>query len=209
MHNKLQTLITNFNSMVFISTLILIPNHGLYAKRDKDWGVVHSEYFEPVEIDEKNELHFIVYNLNKTYLTESSAKLELISNSRIISIYKNKEFSVSDIENGKWQASVNVIAHFIGGARIFVEIERRINNVSLTERSKTFLTVQVIRKRIPPWMYTDIYTIYEYVLYSIIRILLGMIIEWHQVKEILKNPIGIGISFFTSYIFMPLVRMDN
>lgn len=155
---------------------------------------------------EQTDVNVTLFNLNKDELIETQAKIRLVSDSSILNVAKT--IPTSEINGGGWHGSFRIEAVFIGGAKVYAEIARQNNDVCYLERSKKFLRVQVIRKA-PLWMYkVEYYEIYETTLYLLTRLALGMVIDWHVIRDIFTHkPIGIGTSTFFTAIFMPLVRI--
>lgn len=187
-----------------VVVLLLMLIQCLHVKGAKHWRVQFARALPNIEIGEQKIVDFKLQDLNEIELQDSSAIIRVLSDdSNVINAYK--EIPISEINDGKWNGSVHVEAIFIGGAQIFVEIGRQVKSECLVERSNSFLPIQVIRKRVPTWMYNEMYNVFEQVLYVIIGILFGMATDWHKVGAHLRKPVGVGISFFCSYIFMPLV----
>lgn len=190
-------------SIVIGCIVILISSQSAFAKRPKRWGVKFERFLPPLELGEQKIVNFTIQNLNKTELTESLATIRAVSDSDVLRAYK--AVPLSEIESNQWHGSVQVEAVFIGAAHLYVEIVRPDENDVAIERSTGFLPIQIMRKRVPEWMYNEIYNICESALYFIIRMIFGMVIDWCEITAILRNPVGIGISFFCSHIFLPLV----
>lgn len=188
---------------LWLLLLVIISNCRLYAKEKPKWGVDFYEYYLILEMGEQKELRLDLINLNKTELINTSAEIRVVSDS--FELWVDKKISVSDIENDDWHGTIVMDALFIGAAHIFVEIERKINDKFVVERSTRFVSVQIIRQRPPTWMYTEYYDIYELVLYLITRLMLGVVLKWGEVKRILDKPLCVGISLCCSILIMPMV----
>lgn len=190
--------------LAVVVVILLMLNQCSHVKGAKHWRVAFDRFIPPMEIGEEKIVNFMLLDLNKIELQESSATIRVVSgDSDVVDAYK--EIPVSEINDGKWNGSVRLEAVFLGGTEISVKIGRQIENKWFIERSKGFLPIQVIRIRVPMWMYDEIYNIFEHALYITIGIILGMAIDWHKVGANLRKPVGVGISFFCSYVFMPLV----
>lgn len=190
-------------SIFLICTIILISTKSVLAKPPKHWNIKFDRFVPLLELGEQKTVKFSLINLNKTELTESSAEIRAVSSSDVLRAYK--EISLLEIEGSEWHGSVEIEAIFIGASNLTVEIVRPNNKELTLERSRSYMPIQVIRKKVPKWMYKETYTIFEYTMSFIIRMIFGMVIDWNEVIYNLRYPYGIGISFLCTYLLMPLV----
>lgn len=197
-------------SLKFISLvllLLIISNRCSCAEEKPKWGANFSENYLVLRICEHRELTLDLWNLNKTGLMESSAEIRVVSDSP--ELWVDKKIPVSDIENDQWHGTIKMDALFLGSANIFVEIDWKTQNKSCVERSYEYVYVQIIRRSPPLWIYSEYYDIYETSLYIITRCMLGMVLKWHEVTDILQNPLCIVVSLLCTVLIMPMVSVHN
>ncbi|KAG5869325.1 Sodium/bile acid cotransporter [Gonioctena quinquepunctata] len=106
----------------------------------------------------------------------------------------DKEFIISSSHN--WSGSFNITGNFLGGTLI------KCINTKTKEVSDDHLDVIVIRKK----RVIDIaFTASVATLVSILYINFGCAIDWSELRNILKRPIGPCIGFFGQFVIMPLL----
>lgn len=197
---------TRFISLVLL-LLLSFSNCCWSAKQKPKWNVDFYDYYLVLRMGEQIDMKLNLTNLNKAALIESSAEIRVVSDSFVLSV--DKKIPVSDIENNQWHGKIRMDALFLGAAHVYVEIDWKTQNRSAAvERSTRYVSVQIIRKKPPEWMYyPEYYDIYETALYIVTRFMLGIVLKWGEATTILEKPLCIAISLCSSIIIMPMVSV--
>lgn len=184
--------------------LLIISNSCSCAKKKPTWGAIFNETYLVLRMGEQIEKELNLINLNKMALLNSSAEIRVVSDSPELRV--DRKIPVTDIKNDQWNGTIRMDALFLGSANVFVEIDWKTENKSSSvERSTSYVYVQIIRQTPPVWMYTEYYDIYELVLYIITRCMLGVVLKWEEVRDILNKPLCIVISLCSNIVIMPMV----
>lgn len=186
--------------------LLIFFSNGCWSAKPKwpKWTADFWEYYPVLRMGEQIDMKLVLTNLDKTALAESEAEIRVVSDSFVLRV--DKKIPVSEIANGEWHGKIRMDALFLGAAYVHVEIDWKSEDRSVAvERSTRFMSVQIIRKKPPVWMYTEYYDIYETGLYIVTRFMLGLVLKWQEVTAILEKPLCVAISLCSSVIIMPMV----
>lgn len=149
-----------------------------------------------VHMNTVTHINLAINNLNKTELEENSATIRVISDSELLLV--SRQIPLNEIDNGRWNGSVDIEAVFIGKSNLHVEITRK--NLEAEQSQK--LQVVIIR---PERLIDMIFIISVAALVSILYINFGAALDLGKVKSVLRRPIGPAIAFCCHFVFLPLV----
>lgn len=197
--------------IISLLLLLLMISNGCWSAKQKPkpkWNADFYDYYLVLRMGEQVNIKLVLTNLDKKALMESSAEIRVVSDSFVLRV--DKKIPVSEIEKDQWHGTVQMDALFLGAAYVYVEIDWKTENRSIAvERSTRYVSVQIIRKKPPVWMYTEYYDIYETSLYILTRFMLGVVLNWQEVAAILDKPWCVAISLCSTVIIMPMVISNH
>lgn len=186
-----------------ISLLLLLTQlNKCSCATDAGWNALFGPFHPFLEMGKPKNINLKIINLNKTELIASKAEINVVSDSNVVDVAS--EISFDDIKNNTWNGTFTVSAIFIGRAKIFVEIRRKLNEPKI-EQSARSINLKAFRTAVVQSKYAEFYENFEFVFYLTLRLLCGIAINWRNLWDILRRPIGPGISVFCNFVVCPLV----
>lgn len=151
---------------------------------------------------EQKIINVKIRNLDVKALVESAAVIRLVSND--IKVVKIPETVLAkDIKGSTYEGPFTIDATFIGNTEINVVIDYVREH--RTEYSQKKLYVQVYRRKIE----YQLDPIVSHILNVIVFFLLGIVLDWTKLLNILKNPTGPCCILFAKFLFAVVCRNDS
>ncbi|XP_030754009.1 ileal sodium/bile acid cotransporter-like isoform X2 [Sitophilus oryzae] len=173
-----------FQSLIVIVTLLLVC-HAVLVKSMMNIS------FKPSDVT-VYMYDTITVEYNATSEVGDTTECLLYSEDTHIA-YMEKEYWIRNLESG----SFNITGNFLG--QTVISCKDPTTNIKVTNDN---VAVKCLRKQ---RLVDRIFTASTATLVAIIYINFGCVVQWTEVRQLIKTPIGPGIGIFGQFVTMPLI----
>lgn len=181
-------------NVLCVASLIFLLNPNV----SDAWNVTFSNSSLRLTMDEVQQLHVKLSELDATTLVERKARLSLLQRKDLVTV-ANPDVELDDIVDGVFEHTFNLTGVFLGVDTVYVSLNSIDGYLEISNQS---MTVTVLRQE------TTIDRVFTYSIIALVSILyinFGAALDMAKVKEILVRPIGPLIALVCKFLCMPLV----